>query len=52
MGHLNDAYYFIAPAYLATFLTFGVMGFVVFRRLRVWSRRAQDEDTQEPAAND
>ena len=47
MGHLDDAFYFVAPAYLVTFAAFAVLALVTFRRLSVWSRRAQDEDAAE-----
>jgi len=48
MGHLNEAAYFILPAYAVTFIAFGVMGVIVFRRLATWSRRARDEEAHAP----
>lgn len=50
MGQIDEAWNFIAPAYLATFITFVAMGVVIFRRLRVWSRRAREEEHEEQAA--
>ncbi len=52
MGHLNDAFYFVAPAYLATFAAFAVLGVVTVRRLSVWSRRAADEEAHVELAED
>jgi hypothetical protein len=46
MGHVNDAAYFVAPAYAATFVVFWVLGIVAFRRLNLWSRRARDADEE------
>ena len=49
MGHINDAFQFVAPAYLVTFAVFGALAVLTARRLLTWSRRARDEDAARAA---
>jgi hypothetical protein len=44
MGHINEAAYYVLPAYALTFVTFAAMAALIFRGLATWSRRARDEE--------
>jgi heme exporter protein CcmD len=44
MGHINEAAYYVLPAYAVTFATFAVMAALIVRGLATWSRRVRDEE--------
>jgi hypothetical protein len=47
MGDMEAAAQFVAPAYALTFAAFAALAFFTVRRLRAWSKRAQEEGASE-----